>query len=182
MGSEKNTPPEQGAELRNRADRVFLEHEDFIRSVIRFAIQNPSDRDDFYQELYLSFVLDPPTEEILKPRSFFYHLVLKRASDWYRNQSRRQKVLQKFYRRAQIDPEQKETESIVSEREEIAVFFRRVQESLQTNEGRAILYRYKDHYSLKETALKLGVKPETAARYICSGLKKLREMFYKKEG
>lgn len=181
MGSEKNTPPEQLAAIREQASRLFQEHEGFIRSAIRFVIQNPSDRDDFYQDLFLSFILDPPFGDIQKPRGFFYRLVHERASDWYRNQARRRKALLKFYRQARIDAVEKGAEPVVSDADELAVFFEKVQTHLKTNEGQAILYRYKENYTLKETALKLGVKPETAARYICSGLKKIRKVFSNKK-
>lgn len=182
MGSEKITPPEQLAEVRQRALGLFEEYEDFIRALVRFAVRDPSDREDFFQDLFLSFLLSPPAGEIRSPKGFFYRLVLERARDWHRSRARKQKSLQKFYQRASIQWEEKPADAAVSDADEIAVFFEKVRSHLQTKEGRAVLYRYQYRYSLKEIALRLGVKPETAARYVSSGLKKIRKLFHKKEG
>lgn len=177
MGSEKKSPPAQQAEAREQASRLFQEHEDFIRSAIRFAIRNPSETDDFYQDLYLSFVLNPPVKPIQKPQGFFWRLVMERATDWYRNQGRRRRMLKELYRRAQLSAEQRETESTLSDTETIAALFEQIKSFLKTGEGQAIIYRYKYHYTLEETAQKMGIKPQTVIRYVCTGLKKIRERF-----
>lgn len=181
MGSQNTTPLDEREQNFERAARLFREHEAFIRSVIRFALRNPSEADDFFQELFLSFALKPPAEEIKSPRGFLYRLIMERAIDWHRAQGRRSRKLQQM--RLEIDPkpEHKPVEAIVSQTEEVGLLFDRIREHLKKNEARAILYRFQLDYTLEETAEKMGLKPKTVIRYICIGLKKIRELVSDKE-
>jgi RNA polymerase sigma factor (sigma-70 family) len=177
VGSEKNSPSQ--TEARKRASCLFQEHEDFIRSVIRFAIRNPADADDFYQDLYLSFILNPPADEIRKPRGFFYRLIRERAKDWYRKHARRQKKMKELFLQTDLQTEPS-PQAVFADAEEMAALFDKIESCLKTNEGRAILYRYKYDYTLEETAQKMGIKPKSVVRYTCTGLKKIREIFQKR--
>jgi RNA polymerase sigma factor (sigma-70 family) len=163
------------------AARLFREHEAFIRSVIRFALRDPSEADDFFQELFLSLALNFPSEEIKSPRGYLYRLIMERAYDWGRTQARRKKRLRQVDLDADPPSDHKAAEVIVSQGEEARILFQRIQEHLRRNEARAILYRYKHDYTLEETAEKMGIKPRTVIRYVCTGLKKIRELVNKKE-
>ena len=88
MGSEKRTPFGEGSENIEWASRLFEEHEGFIRSVVRYVINDPCEGDDFYQELFLYFALKPHPANIRKMRGFLYRVILDRAKDWHRRRSR----------------------------------------------------------------------------------------------
>lgn len=181
MGSENRTPSEKRGKNVEWASRLFEEHEGFIRSVIHFAVQNPSEADDFFQELYLYFVLKPPSEEIRNPQGFLYRVILDRAKDWHRRQTRRQQKQHQLadqVRRRQTD---RTAEADFFKQEEAQILFDQIEQYLQTNEAKAILYRFKYEYTLDETARKMGLQPKTISRYVSVGLKKIREILKHKE-
>ncbi len=181
MGSENITPLDEREKNFERVWRLFREHEVFIRSVIRFALRNPSEADDFFQELFLSLALNPPSEEIKSPRGYLYRLIMERSIDWSRTHLRRSKRLRQMSQ--EIDPQagHSAADTIVSQNEQVRLLFDRIEQHLKHNQARAILYRYKYNYTLEETAEKMGLKPKTVIRYVSIGLKKLRELIKQKE-
>ncbi len=181
MGSEKRTPSEGSGANFEWASRLFEEHGAFIRSVIRFAVSDSSEYEDFYQDLYLSFALNPFTEELRNPRGFLYRVIVDRAKDRYRIQSRRRRWRYELFYLARQEYIDRPEGSDVIRHEEAQALFHRIETHLSRNEARAILYRYKYDYSLEETAREMGVKPKTISRYISVGLKKMKHFLHKKE-
>ena len=160
---------------------LFEEHEAFIRSVIQYALGNPSEADDFFQELFLSLAFNPPPEELTSPRGYLYRYIMERSMDRRRSLSRRKKRLRQVS--LDVDPpsDQKTAESIISQGEQIGILFEQIKKHISRNEARAIFYRFKYDWTYEETAKKMGLKPRTVVRYICTGLKKLRERLNQKE-
>ena len=181
MGSENRAPSEERGQNFEWANYLFKEHEGFIRSVIRFAIRNPSETDDFFQELYLYFVRKPPSEEVRNPQGFLYRVIIDRAKDWHRRQSRRQQKRHQLVHQARQEQSNEGAETDFFRREEVQELFVQIERHLQANEAKAILYRYKHEYTLDETAREMGLQPKTISRYISVGLKKIREILKDKE-
>jgi RNA polymerase sigma factor (sigma-70 family) len=181
VGSENRTPSDEREKNFERVWRLFQEHDVFIRSVIRFTLRNPSEVDDFFQELFLSLAMNPPPEELKSPRGYLYRYIMERSLDWCRAHARRKKRLRQVDLDADPQSDHKAAETIVSQSEEVRILFDRIQEHLSRNEARAILYRFKYDCTLEETAKTMGLKPRTVIRYVCTGLKKLRELVNKKE-
>lgn len=181
MGSENTAPSEERGNNFEWANHLFKEHEAFIRSVIGFAIQNPSETDDFFQELYLYFVRKPPLEEIRNLKGFLYRVIIDRAKDWHRRQSRRQQKRYQLVHQIRQEQTDERAESDFFQREEARELFHQIERHLQENEAKAILYRYKHDYTLDETAREMGLQPKTISRYVSVGLKKIRELLKDKE-
>ena len=171
-------------ERENNIERVwglFEEHEAFIRSVIQYALGSPSEVDDFFQELFLSLAFNPPPEELTSPRGYLYRYIMERSLDWRRSLSRRKKRLRQVS--LDVDPpsDHKTAEAVVSQNEQIGILFEQNEKHISRNEARAIFYRFKYDWTYEETAKKMGLKPRTVVRYICTGLKKLRKRLNQKE-
>ena len=63
------------------AAKVFLDHKDFIKKVIRFHIQNEDQADDLFQDFFLSFVSHPLPGGIRNIKSFLYKAIINDIID-----------------------------------------------------------------------------------------------------
>ena len=181
MGSENRTPSDERGKNFEWANHLFKEHEGFIRSVIQFAIRNPSETEDFFQELYLYFIRKPPSDEIRNLQGFLYRVIIDRAKDWHRRQSRRQQKRHQLVHLVRQEQTDQRAETDFLRREEARELFTQIERHLQKNEAKAIVYRFKHEYTLDETAREMGLQPKTISRYVSVGLKKIRELLKDKE-
>jgi len=163
--------PDNGAQ----AARVFAEHGDFIRSVIRGNVKNRALCEDIYQDFFLFLITKPIPGDVQNVRAFLHKLVSDNIKDTFRRiDLYRARIHRYAYQRRDITEEHPEIMAIKSE--ELERIFELIKKSLPAKEALAVLLRYKDHFNVREVAERLGIKPRSVSRYVSVGLKKVSQV------
>lgn len=165
----------------DRTERIFAEHGVFIRSAIRFHVNSEAECDDLFQDLFMSFIVNPIPEDVVNMRGFLYRVVTARAKDAFRRTTRYRANLYNYTERCQ-SPIEKSPVSTVIEMEEVERIFELIRNRLPQNEARALSLRYGHDNDNKKVAESMGVKSATVSRYICEGMKKIRRILNVEKG
>ena len=160
----------------NRAMKVFEEHGDFIRTVIRFHVKDRTEAEDLFQDLFLFLVSKPIPEEVQNIRGFLYRVVSDKAKDAFRRIECYQGRIRRYAERRKRIVEN-HPENIVIEVEEAERMLELISMRLPPKEARAVTLRYKNSCDIEEVAEKMGIKPRSVSRYVSVGLKKVRRVF-----
>ncbi|MCD4831207.1 MAG: sigma-70 family RNA polymerase sigma factor [Anaerohalosphaeraceae bacterium] len=162
--------------------KIFDEHEEFIRSVISFNVRNADLVDDIYQEFFLFLLSKPLPKNIRNIRGFLYHVLTNRIKDSFRKIDRYQMKINRYAK--QYDGlEKNRPEKELIETEEMEKMFRLIHKNLPANEALAIKLRYRDNCNTIEAAKVMKINPRTISRYVSVGLKKVRDIILEsKEG
>lgn len=160
----------------NRTQKVFEEHGDFIRLVIRFNVRNETLCEDLFQDLFLYLTSKPIPEDVQNVRGFLYRMISDRIKDTFRRISRYHERIRRYAEhRTHIIEHQPENSLI--EAEETKKMFDLIGKKLTSKEALAVTLRYKDSYNTTKIAEKMGIKPRTVSRYVSVGIKKIRRVF-----
>jgi RNA polymerase sigma factor (sigma-70 family) len=160
------------------AERMFAQYGGFIASIIRFFVKDPSEQEDIYQELFLFFMRKPIPGDVRNIKGFLYRVIGDRIRDRKRRQVRYQQNLEKYADRSNREPrEEVSSVATVHQKEQAERVFSLMKDYLTRNEAMAITLRYKDDCDIHETARRMNVQPKTVSRYVCVGLKKIRDVF-----
>jgi len=156
------------------AEKVFEEHEDFIRTIIRSKVNNEVEAEDVFQDFFLFLISKPIPEEVQDVRGFLYRVVSDKVKDAlrriYRYQARIGRYAERHKRINDGSPEY-----AVIEAEEIERMFELIRRRLPPNEARAVTLRYRNNWGIGEVSEKMGIKPRSVSRYVSACLKKLRQ-------
>ncbi len=66
------------------ASKVFAEHSDFIRAVIRSQVKNEAQADDIFQDFFLSLVYNPVPKGVKNMKSYLYRAIINDVVDAFR--------------------------------------------------------------------------------------------------
>jgi len=168
---ETRNPPENLA----YAEKVFAEHGDFVRAILRFHVRNQVEREDLFQVFFLELISKPIPEDVQNVRGYIYHVVCDNIKDAFRRIERYQKRLHRYAEHHRHIIEDRPENKLI-ETEEIEKMFELIYRHLPKNEAKAMALRYKDNCNIRETAAKMGVKPRSVSRYLSAGAKKLRQV------
>ena len=157
------------------AEKVFVEHGDFMRAILRFHVRNEVEREDLFQDFFLELISKPIPEDVQNVRGYIYRILCDNIKDAFRRIERYQKRLHRYAEhRRHINEDRPENELI--ETEEIDKMFELICRHLPKNEAKAMALRYRHNYNIRETAGKMGVKSRSVSRYLSTGAKKLRQV------
>jgi len=157
------------------AEKVFAEHKDFVRAILRFYVRNEVEREDLFQEFFLELISKPIPEDIQNVRSYIYRVLCDNIKDAFRRIERYQKRLHRYAEHHRHIIEDRPENKLI-ETEEIEKMFELICRHLPKNEAKAMALRYRHNYNIRETAEKMGVKPRSVSRYLSAGAKKLRQV------
>jgi RNA polymerase sigma factor (sigma-70 family) len=158
------------------AEKIFEEHGDFIRSVIRFNIQNAAEAEDLFQDFFLFLISKPVPKEVQNLRGFLYKAVSDKVNDASRRINRYQAKICRYAERSRRIIENSPEKAVI-EIEETKKMFKLIQRRLPNNEARAVMLRYRNNRDIGEVAVKMGIKPRSVSRYVSAGLKRIRQVF-----
>ena len=175
----KNTIPL--ANNLDHAERIFIEHGNFIRTAIRFHVKNEAECDDLFQEFFMSLIVNPIPEDVKNIRGFLYRAVTSRAKDAFKRVTRYRAKLCGYAEKWQ-HPIEDSPETTVIEREEVEKVFELIHKCLPKKEALAISLKYGKDGDNREVADTMGVKTATINRYVCVGIKKIREILAIEKG
>jgi RNA polymerase sigma factor (sigma-70 family) len=154
---------------------LFAKHGRFIRSVISFQIHDEARVEDLYQEFFLYLVRTPLPPDVRNVRSYLFRALSHDAVDMNRRQEKYQRHLKKHAEETRFSINTSTPEDAIVAREQISVLFRCVGKYLRPREAEVVRLRYQDGLSIREIAARLHVDPRTVSRYLCAGLRTLRE-------
>lgn len=165
----------------DHAEKIFIEHGHFIRTAIRFHVKNEAECDDLFQEFFMSLMVNPIPEDVKNIRGFLYRAVTSRAKDAFKRVTRYRVKLCEYAEKWQ-HPIEDSPETMAIEKEEIEKVFQLIHKHLPKKEAMAVSLRYGKNGDNREVAETMGVKAATINRYVCIGIKKIREILAIEKG
>lgn len=172
---EHDTDNKRQGEAVAAAVKVFAKHGNFVRSVIRLHVHDPSRREDLYQELFLRLILQPIPARVENVRGYLYRAIINDVVDVAREKENDQRHLRKYAERARNFIHKSPSPSAIIERtEEHVSIFAYLTKQLKRREAEVVILRYRDNYSIGEIAAEVGIDRRSVSRYLTSGLRQLR--------
>lgn len=189
MGIEKSTN-ELGAEIAlsvqqrvELANRTIEEYGDFIRTIIFFNLGDQGRADDIFQDFYLSLINTPIPADIRRIKGYLHRAITNDIIDAARKEksylARVSRCAEGFEKNT---ADYEDPQTIVGQGEEILEMFRLIERKLPYREAEAIVERFVEGSDIVEGAKRMGVNKRTFSRYICMGLKKIRDFLKQNEG
>jgi RNA polymerase sigma factor (sigma-70 family) len=164
------------------AAEVFDKYGDEIRSIILFNVRDEARADDIFQDFFLSIVNKPIPPDIQDIRGYLYKAITNDIVDAARKIKSHRDRIQRYADRHRYDIEQKGPQSTVMAAEEVGKMFDLIESRLPRCEAEAFSQRYEYDRDTDAAAKKMGIKKRSFARYLCVGLKKVREILRENEG
>ena len=157
------------------AAEIIVEHNGFIRRIIRYQAENEFQEEDLFQEFFLSLVRKPLPPETRNVRSYLYRAITNDVIDVTRRQARWHRYLKKYAEKRQICINKWTPENALALVEEQESVFRHLAGLLRRKEAEAVTLRYRDDCSISEIARRMGINKRSVSRYLAAGLRRLRQ-------
>jgi len=163
------------------ATEIFAEYGDFIYNIIRYKTQNKDNVDDLYQDFFLSLVSRPVPPGIENIKSYLYRAITNDIIDATRRMERYKTLMNKYAENygSSVNKASSANASLIGRRTDRILSLARGK--LSPTKVRALTLRYRNHFSNKDIARKMGVKKESVSKYICVGLKQIQHILAEKE-
>lgn len=175
--TQKNEIKEHLSSNLSRARELFKEHGNFLRIIISLHIGNESDADDFFQELFLFFILRPLPENISSIKGLLNKIVADRAKDFYRKKSGYKRRINRYAKLIENKDIDSYPEIMLIEKEETEKMFRLIRRNLPAKEAQAVTLKFKYGYNNKEISNKMEINSRSVSRYISVGLNKVKTLW-----
>ncbi|MCK4784369.1 MAG: RNA polymerase sigma factor [Desulfobacteraceae bacterium] len=180
-----NLGREANAEIQTKvklATEIFAEHGDEILAIIRFNVNDKSRADDIFQDFFLSIVYQPLPEGIQNVKGYLYRAAINDVIDAARRTKSYQARIHRYaeYRKYSIIHE--DPENIVLQAEERQKMIQLIERQLPPREAEAVLQRYGHDCDIGNAAKRMRVTKRTFSRYLCIGLKKIRQILRESKG
>lgn len=157
------------------AVRIFTEYGGFIRAVICYHIKDKDRADDLFQDFFLSLVAKPLPPDVQNTKCYLYKMIINGIIDAACRIEKYQNRIRRYAAHKRYSITEEGPESSLIESEEMNKMFKLIEKQLSRSESRAVILRYKNHYTVKEVAGKMNVASESVSRYISVGIGKIRE-------
>lgn len=159
----------------DRAAKLFTEYGNFIRSIIRYKIQNEDLIEDIYQDLFIYFVVRPVPKDIQSTKGFLYKVVSDKVTDSYRRMESYKKQISNYSERIENTAENL-PDKIIIDLEETEKMFTLIAKTLPQNEARAVTFKFRDNFDTATISKQMGIKSRSVSRYVSVGIKKIRDI------
>jgi RNA polymerase sigma factor (sigma-70 family) len=158
------------------AVKVFVDHKDFIKKIIRFHIQDEDQADDLFQDFFLSFISHPLPGNIRNIESYLYKAITNDIIDTIHRKENYRNYMYEYGERSNRARSQKTPEETVMKMEEIGKILKIIEQRLPRTEAQAVSLQYQYSRNAKEIADKMGVGAPTARGYVSEGLSRIRRL------
>jgi len=162
------------------AGEIFEKHRATIRTFISHQVNSYSDADDIYQTLFLSLVRRPVPLHVQNVVGYLYRAIQNDAIDAARRRKRYQDLISRYADDPRHNSVQEDVETMVIEAEDAQRTVQTINRHLRHHEAQAIFERYGYNHNNHDIKKPMCIKKRTLSRYVCTGLKKLRQII--KEG
>jgi len=161
----------------SQANAIFKEHGGKIRSTIQFYVSDRSKVDDIFQDVFLAIVDKPIPPDIQSPTGYLYRAIKNDIIDMARRTKNYRGRIQRYAERRKYSIINNDPENIVIQAEEREKMIELIERQLPPREAEAVIKRYGNDISIDDAARKMHVNKRTFSRYLCLGLKKIRNFF-----
>lgn len=161
----------------NNAARIVSEYSDFIHMVICSQVHNKSCIEDIYQNFFLSLVAKPVPQNIKNIKSYLYRAICNDIVDNQREMERYKNQIKKYQEKSNFSINNDVPENALIKDEQMSKMFDLIKGRLTRSQSQAIALHYRTNYSIREVAEKMGVKASSVSRYICTGIRRMRQSF-----
>jgi len=158
------------------ASELLTEHGNFIRAVIRSQVKNEDQAEDIFQDFFLSLVYKPIPKGVKNIKSYLYRAITNDIVDAVRQVERYRVRIHEYSKQFTNSINNTSPENALIKKEQLDKMFALIKGRLPNSGYQAIFLRYRKHHSLKEVAEKMGVNDRSVSRYICVGLRKIRQL------
>ncbi len=158
------------------AVEVFLDHEDFIRDVICFHIQDEDQADDLFQDFFLSLISNPLPTDIQNIDSYLYKAITNDIIDAAHRREKYRNCMHDYAERSDHPRSQQTPPEAILEKEEACRVFELIEKCLPRTEAQAVYLQYREGHDAKEIARKMGVGIATVRGYVSEGLGRIRRL------
>lgn len=165
------------------AHALFSQHGTAIFGMIMFHVGDESRANDLYQDLFLSVVKHPFPKDLSNPMPYLWRAIANDVRDAMRKQESYDKKIS-HYLKQQIDhPLEVTTDplEILAKHEHRLKLVEMVLKYLSPPEAKVIVEKLNYNLTNQEIASKLKIKSRSVARYLCTGIKKLKTILHSKE-
>jgi len=157
------------------AAQVIDKYKDFIYMVICTQVKNKSRVDDIFQDFFLSLVAKPIPVNVKNIKSYLYKAICNDIVDKQRQVERYKIQVKKYRERSNFSINNSEPENALIKDEQLNKMFDLIKGQLTSSQSQAIALRYGKNHTVQEIAEQMGVKSTSVSRYICTGLRKMRQ-------
>ena len=159
----------------DHAAAIFAEYGSFIRAVIRSQVNSETKADDIFQDFFLSLVCKPVPQDVKNIKGYLYRAIINDIIDSARRVQKYRNHVHKYRKHLGRPINKRTPEDAFICMEETNKMFELIKGRLQNNEFQAITLRYKNQYSIKDVAVRMGVKCKSVREYTSRGLRKIRQ-------
>jgi RNA polymerase sigma factor (sigma-70 family) len=162
------------------AVEVYAKHADFIRKVIRSHVKDQNQADDIFQDLFLRLVENPIGPEVEHVQRYLYRVTINEIVSNSRRRKKFAMGVNGYAQNSDIINRQSCPEDPLIDAEESAKTFQFIREQCSQKiifkrEARAIKLYYGKGRRIKEIAGTMGIKCNSASRYVSMGIAKVRK-------
>lgn len=161
----------------NRVKEIFLKHGDFLKIIINLHIEDKDDAEEFFQELFLFFIVKPLPENIKNIQGLLSKIVSDRAKDYYRKKAGTKRRLNKYSEIISKKAPPNSPEATIIDKEESDRFYNIIKMNLSPQEAQAVTLKFRQQNNNIEIAEKMKIDPRSVSRYVSVGLKKLKKLW-----
>ncbi len=158
-----------------QAANVFATYGKDIRAMISLNVREESVADDIFQDLFLSIVSRPVPTDIQRIESYLYRVITNDVIDAARRTKIYQDHVRGYGERIDRQKTQEEPEKDVIQVEETKKMLRSIRRQLPTREAEAVAGTCVRDYNAGNGAREMNVAKRTFSRYLCTGLKRIRQ-------
>lgn len=175
--SEKRQGSERADNYDNilRASEIFRDYGDEIYAMIRMGLRDENEADDVFQDLFLSITYRPVPSHITDIKAYLYRAVMHDIVDNARRSKSRQNRTQQYAEQHRYSDDRKDPVDVLMQAEELEKMFDVIERELPPSEADAVMYQYGFERDTTEAAGEMGIKKRSFSRYVCMGLKKIRD-------
>ncbi len=160
----------------NRATEVFQKYGAEIRCFVELHAHDEAEADDLFQEFFLSLVSTRLPRKVASMRRYLYRAIANDLVSRVRSRQRYQKRLRVYAEARKHQSHQDDPGKETIRTEQTRRVFEMIERHLPPREAEAVACRFHKDWSNREVADHMGVDRRSATRYLCAGLKRLREI------
>ncbi len=172
MEENAERPPEN---IEN-AYRIVREYGGYIRLIIRGYAKNDAEAEDLFQDFVIHLIEKPIPSNVLNIKAFLRTTLMRDAIDARRRIKRYRAHVEKYGEYSENSVKNSPPEDAIVKEEQLNALLGAFEHHLQRREFRAISLRFRESKDNAEIARIMGVRDGSVSRYICTGLKKMREI------
>jgi RNA polymerase sigma-70 factor (ECF subfamily) len=173
--------PRESHERVGRISEIFHKYHDKIYSIILFHINDKSEADDIFQNLFLCFLRNPIPAGTKNVMAYIYKTITNDVFDLIRKRKKYQGRLSRYAEKQKYISGASNPENIAIQAEEIQKLFNLIEKRLPRHQAQVIHLRYIKEYTTFETARHMGIDEKTVSRYLWAGLKQVQKLSSKTE-